>query len=71
MCTAVHGAAQWGLDDAIKLLAANGADLNVKDSSGLTPLDAALGKGANGRITGTVRPKTAELIRDLIAGKKP
>lgn len=71
--TALHGAASWGWDDAVKFLVAKGADLQAKDKSGLTPLDLAMGKtggAAAGRgATGNPRPKTAELLRSLMSEK--
>jgi uncharacterized protein len=45
--TAVHGAASLGFDAVVQLLADKGADLNVKNKRGLTPL-ATLTKGGRG-----------------------
>jgi uncharacterized protein len=42
--TALHAAAQHGWDDTVKLLVADGADLQPKDKLGLTPIDHAAGK---------------------------
>ena len=46
--TAVHIAAAQGYADVVKLLAGRGADLNVRNVKGLTPLGALLGR-AGGR----------------------
>jgi ankyrin repeat protein len=66
--TALHFAAQAS-DDIVKLLAANGAKLDVKDKQGRTPVDAALGVGLRGRAGGppNVRQGTAALLRQLMA----
>jgi uncharacterized protein len=71
--TALHGAAIWGWNDVIQFLADNGADLFAKDNGGMLPLDSALGKaGGFGRQGATtVRPETADLIRKLMAAKRP
>jgi len=69
--TAAHGAAMWGYTDVIRFLGQHGADLNVKDKRGLTPLDAAMGKLGNGGFDGSradVHDSTVELIRQLMAG---
>jgi ankyrin repeat protein len=67
--TAAHGAAIWGYTDVIRFLHQSGANLDVKDKRGLTPLDAALGKagglGFDGR-TGAVHETTADAIRELL-----
>jgi ankyrin repeat protein len=42
--TAIFGAATFGLNDVIDFLADQGAILDYKDSKGLSPLDAAMGK---------------------------
>jgi uncharacterized protein len=42
--TALHAAAEHGWDDTVKLLVADGADLQPKDRFGLTPIDHAYGK---------------------------
>ena len=42
--TALHAAAEHGWDDTVKLLVADGADLQPKDRLGLTPIDHANGK---------------------------
>lgn len=66
--TALHGAASWGWDEAIKFLANQGADLQAQDTNDLTPLDYALGErsGGFGRgRTGEIREDSAKLIREL------
>jgi len=66
--TALHFAAQAGLDSIVKLLAERGAKLAVKDTQGRTPVDAALGVGGRGRAGGPppVYERTAALLRQLI-----
>lgn len=68
--TALHYAAQAGLNSVVKLLAEYGAALDVKDKQGRTPVDAALGVGGRGRAGGppVVHQDTAELIQALMAG---
>jgi ankyrin repeat protein len=65
--TALHFAAQAS-DQIVRLLAANGAKLDVKDKQGRTPVDAALGVGLRGRAGGppNVRQGTAALLRQLM-----
>jgi len=70
--TAMHFAAQSGLDSVVQLLADRGAKLDVADKQSRTPLDAALGVGGRGRAGGPapVHESTAALIRRLIASRK-
>jgi uncharacterized protein len=70
--TALHYAAQAGLDSIVKLLAGYGAVLDAKDKQGRTPVDVALGVGGRGRAGGppTIHDKTAALIRQLMAGTR-
>jgi ankyrin repeat protein len=57
----LDGAAQWGWTQVVKYLVEKGADVNLADSRGLTPLDYAMGRGAgNGR--GEVRKEAADLL---------
>ena len=42
--TALHSAAEHGWNDTVKLLVADGADLQPKDAKGLTPIDHAAGR---------------------------
>jgi uncharacterized protein len=46
--TALYGAVKFGWTNVVEFLLANGADPNVKDAHGKTPLDGALG-GIGGR----------------------
>jgi hypothetical protein len=65
--TALHFAA-LNSDATVKLLAEHGAELDVKDKQGRTPLDFALGGGGRGRAGGppVVRESTAALLRQLM-----
>jgi ankyrin repeat protein len=69
--TALHAAALKGYDKVVEFLAARGANVNVKDKQGKTPLDAALGlAGGSGGFDGSrrdVHDSTAELLRKLMA----
>jgi ankyrin repeat protein len=69
--TALHYAAQAGLDTVVAALAKAGANLEPKDKNGRTPVDVALGVGGRGRAGGPppVHTSTAELIKKLIAAK--
>jgi ankyrin repeat protein len=69
--TALHFAA-LSLDNVVKLLAENGAILDVKDKQGHTPLDMAMGLGGRGRAgaAATVRESTAALLRDLMTKRE-
>jgi ankyrin repeat protein len=70
--TALHFAAQAGLDTVVAALAKAGATLDAKDKNGRTPVDVALGVGGRGRAGGPppIHTSTAELIKSLIAGKQ-
>lgn len=66
--TAMHGAAQKGYDQVVRLLASSGAKIDAKDRRGLTPLDAAMGLIGNGGFDGSradVHESTAKLLREL------
>ena len=69
--SAVFGAAIWGMDRVVKFLAGHGAQLDVKDKRGFTPLNAAEGKagglGFDG-ASGEPHPSTAALLRQLMSG---
>ena len=67
--TALHYAAEAGLNTVVTLLAEHGAGLEARDKQGRTPVDLALGVGRQGRAGGPpiVYEKTAALIRDLLA----
>jgi ankyrin repeat protein len=66
--SAVHAAANRGLDDIIRWLAANGARLDVPDNVGRTPV-----VWAHGVFLATHppvdRPETVALIESLLAGQ--
>jgi len=67
--TALHGAAQSGWTDMVKLLVSRGADLTISTGDGKTPLDYANGDiGSFGRFRGTAepQPETAKAIRELM-----
>jgi uncharacterized protein len=59
--TALYGAARLGWVNVVEHLLANGADPNVKDARGLTPIDAAMGR-TGGRDT-RLFPDVAERLR--------
>jgi uncharacterized protein len=63
--TPMHAAAQRGADQIIQFLADHGAQLDVKNKSGRTPLDLALGIGGVANTGGSAHSSTAELIRKL------
>jgi len=67
--TAVHVAAQAGLDSVVTLLARKGARLDVKDKKERTPADMAMGVGNRGRAGGPppIHERTASLIKQLMA----
>ena len=62
-------AAFWGWNAAVQLLVDRGADLNAKDSRGMTPVDSALGKAGGNSRGGQridVHEDTAALLRKLM-----
>jgi len=64
----LHGAAFWGWNDVVKYLVEKGAKLDVKDSRGFTPIDAALGKAGGNSRGGQridVHQDTADLLKQL------
>src|SRR5438876_4500722 len=68
--TPLHGAAFWGWNAAVELLVARGADLNAKDTRGMTPVDSALGKAGGNSRGGQridVHEDTAALLQKLMA----
>lgn len=67
--TALHGAAFQGWNKVIKLLVDHGADLYAKDSQGMKPVDAALGRysgplGRGGALN--VNPETGAYLQSLM-----
>ena len=68
--TALHFAA-LSSDATVKLLAEHGAQLDIKDKQGRTPLDFALGAGGRGRAGAAplARESTAALLRRLMSVK--
>jgi ankyrin repeat protein len=64
--TAVHAAAAKGWNYVIQFLADHGADLQVKDADGKTPLDIAKGSYDAKNAAG-VLPETVALLEKLIA----
>lgn len=66
--TALHYAAQAGMDSVVSELARHGARLDTKDKQGRTPMDVALGVGNRGRAGGPppVYQNTAALIKRLM-----
>ncbi len=66
--TALHGAASWGWNDVIKVLAERHANLMAKDGRGRTAADVALGSASgSGRAAAEAHPETAALLRQLMA----
>jgi len=65
--TAVHSAAFRGWNAMLKELAADGANLDARESDRLTPLDYALGRSRVGflQTKPPVRAETAALLREL------
>jgi len=62
--TALHGAASHGANDIIRLLAARGAKLAIKDKRNRTPLDIAEGGRERGAIA---YPAAAALLKQMMA----
>ncbi len=67
--TALYGAAFWGWNAVVEALVARGARIDIADTDGLTPVDAALGRaGGHGRgATIEVFEDTAQLLERLCA----
>ena len=47
--SALFGAVQWAWPRVVQYLIAHGAKVDIKDDAGLSPLDAASGKGTDNR----------------------
>ena len=75
--TALHLAAAQGLDGVIEFLVDNGAELDLRDKQGATPLDIALRRGVSrqpGGRAAAIEPtdaasSTTKLLRSLMARK--
>ena len=68
--TALHGAVGWGWNDVVRFLVAEGARIDLADSTGRTAYDAALGGGGGrGRGGGGGQSATALLLLDLCAAQ--
>jgi uncharacterized protein len=68
--TPLHEAARWGWNDVVRFLVEHGANLDAKDSRGMTPVDSALGKAGGNSRGGQridVHEDTAKLLRELMA----
>ncbi|HSP68766.1 MAG TPA: ankyrin repeat domain-containing protein [Bryobacteraceae bacterium] len=68
MQTPLAAAAYWGWNDVVQYLFDHGAKLDVKDSGGMSPIDAALGKAGGNSRGGQridVHEDTAALLRKL------
>ena len=68
--TALHGAAFWGYNDLVRLLASRGAALDAKDRRGMTPIDSAMGRAGGNGFGGNridVHADTAALLERLAA----
>jgi ankyrin repeat protein len=68
--TALHAAVQMGWDSIVKILLTKGANLDVKNQRGLTPLDLAAGKGGRGGPGGG-HPSTEALLRQYMPKSSP
>ncbi len=69
--TALHSAAKLGWDDTVKLLVADGADLQATDRIGLRPIDYARGNYIRAFLEPQPAPKTAtiKLLTQFIVAK--
>jgi ankyrin repeat protein len=68
--TPLHEAARWGWNDVVRFLVEHGADLQAKDSRGMTPVDSAMGKAGGNSRGGQridVHEDTAALLQQLMA----
>ncbi|HEY1241291.1 MAG TPA: ankyrin repeat domain-containing protein [Bryobacteraceae bacterium] len=69
--TALFGAAREGYTEVVKFLAQNGARVDMKNSRGFTPLDAAEGRAGGAGFDGSAgvpHEATAAAIRELSGG---
>jgi ankyrin repeat protein len=70
--TPLHYAVRLGFGadvEAVKLLLAHGADPQLKNNAGLSPLDLALGKYDSRHAPQQAKPHIADLIREHLAAK--
>jgi ankyrin repeat protein len=69
--TALHSAAEHGWDQTVKVLVADGADLQPKDALGMTPLDHAAGKHPRAFLEPehVKHTETMELLKGYIVAK--
>ena len=63
--TALHGAALWGSDDAVRRLAQAGARLDAVNECGWLPWHVATGVAYDGNVIGQ-HPATADLLRRMM-----
>jgi uncharacterized protein len=72
--TALHGAAQWGWNEFVRFLAAQGATLDIRDRAGSTALDIAQGKGGalgrGGVATPEAQAQTAAVLEQLLSAAR-
>lgn len=64
--TALYGSIKWGWARVVEFLLANGADVDVIDAHGMSPLDQALGR--TGGRDNTVSEEIAALLRGAVGG---
>jgi ankyrin repeat protein len=69
--TALFGAATRGWNGVVRKLAGSGAQLDLKDARGRNAADIAMGDAASasGRTGAEAQPKTAALLRELMAAQ--
>ncbi len=71
-CTALHAAAFIGANKLIRFLVEEGAEVNVMNGCGQTPMGFALANDSAGMLDRTLpKPATAELLLELGAGTVP
>jgi hypothetical protein len=66
--TPLDGASFWGWDKVVEYLLSKGADINLKDSRGYTPVDYAMGR-AGGNSRGGQRIDVHKETADLLIAK--
>jgi ankyrin repeat protein len=65
--SALHVASAQGYDTVVRLLVERGADLNLRNTRGLTPLDALTSKPGPSAAGASPRQSTIDLLRTLSA----